>query len=48
MSLLKDIDLGTPAVIATAEVCVEIDGQTIEVPAGTSILRAASLAPPAL
>ena len=44
MSLIKDIDLGTPAVIATAEVRVEIDGQSLEVPAGTSILRAASLA----
>ena len=44
MSLIKDIDLGTPAIVATAEVRVEIDGQSLDVPAGTNILRAAALA----
>ena len=44
MSLLKDIDLGTPAVVASADVRVEIDGRSVQIPAGTSIIRAAALA----
>ncbi len=52
MSLVKDIDLGTPAVSVNAEVQaevqaeveIEVDGQHVQVPAGTSIIRAAALA----
>ena len=38
------IDRGTPERIATQSVTLEIDGLPITVPAGTSIMRAASLA----
>ena len=41
MSLIQEIDYGTPASKAEAEVSLIIDGQTISVPAGTSIMRAA-------
>jgi formate dehydrogenase major subunit len=41
MSLVHEIDYGTPASKAEATVRLTIDGQTIEVPAGTSIMRAA-------
>ena len=38
----SDHDHGTPASASTARVSVEIDGRLCEVPAGSSILRAAS------
>src|SRR5258708_23734860 len=38
------IDRGTPERIATQSVTLEIDGMPVTVPAGTSIMRAASLA----
>jgi formate dehydrogenase major subunit len=38
----RDRDFGTPAVTATELVRLTIDGQEIEVPAGTSIMRAAA------
>src|SRR6266700_2005987 len=39
-------DMGTPAVAeaSTAPVTVEIDGHTVSVPEGTSVMRAAALA----
>src|SRR4029078_7543816 len=37
-----EVDLGTPAVHDAAPVSVTIDGQQVHVPAGTSVLRAAS------
>ena len=37
-------DLGTPASPAAAQVTLEIDGNTVTVPAGTSVMRAAALA----
>lgn len=37
-------DLGTPVVQSTETVAVTIDGNVIEVPAGTSVMRAAALA----
>jgi formate dehydrogenase major subunit len=37
-------DLGTPASSGTASVTVEIDGATVTVPEGTSVMRAAALA----
>ena len=43
MSLNRDIDLGTPARRSDTEVTLNIDGQSITVPAGTSIMRAAAL-----
>jgi len=43
MTLIKEKDFGTPAPHTTAEmVTCEIDGQTVTVPAGTSIMRAAA------
>src|ERR1700733_9146133 len=44
MSLVEEIDYGTPAAQSTEQVRVAIDGTMVEVPAGTSILRAAVLA----
>ena len=38
---LADTDLGTPHVESEKEVTLQIDGQTVTVPSGTSILRAA-------
>ena len=38
---LKEPDYGTPRRSATQEVSLEIDGQSITVPAGTSLMRAA-------
>lgn len=42
MSLLKELDLGTPAARSADAVTLTIDGQTVSVPAGTSVLRAAA------
>ena len=36
-------DRGTPASGATEQVTVEIDGESVTVPAGTSVMRAASM-----
>jgi formate dehydrogenase major subunit len=41
MSLIEEIDYGTPASKAEATVSLTIDGQSVSVSAGTSILRAA-------
>jgi formate dehydrogenase major subunit len=41
MGLIKEIDYGTPASHATKLVTLNIDGQTVSVPEGTSIMRAA-------
>ncbi|MBF8292628.1 MAG: formate dehydrogenase, alpha subunit [Steroidobacteraceae bacterium] len=37
-------DLGTPASASTGSVTLDIDGSTVTVPAGTSVMRAAALA----
>jgi formate dehydrogenase major subunit len=42
MSLIKELDYGTPAKTATQLVTLEIDGEAVTVPAGTSIMRAAA------
>jgi formate dehydrogenase major subunit len=42
MSLIMEPDFGTPKSKRTDKVTVEIDGQTVEVPADTSIMRAAA------
>ncbi len=44
MTLLQEIDRGTPARPGGASVGVTIDGIEVQVPPGTSVLRAASLA----
>ena len=49
MALIKEIDYGTPAPrvpdgLAVASVTLTIDGQSVTVPEGTSIMRAAQLA----
>jgi formate dehydrogenase major subunit len=41
MTLIKETDYGTPEVSADRLVTLEIDGQTVTVPEGTSIMRAA-------
>ena len=41
MSLVHEIDYGTPRSKAEAEVAVTIDGVPVQVPEGTSIMRAA-------
>ena len=41
MSVIKEIDYGTPASPSQNMVTLTIDGQTVTVPAGTSIMRAA-------
>ena len=41
MTLIKETDFGTPAQEAAELVVLEIDGQKVAVPAGTSIMRAA-------
>jgi len=43
MSLLSEPDLGTPAKDGPATVSLEIDGLSVTVPEGTSIMRAAAL-----
>ena len=40
--MIPETDFGTPASLASTLVTLEIDGRAITVPAGTSILRAAS------
>ena len=42
MTLIKEPDFGTPARPGAATVTVEVDGQTVSVPAGTSVMRAAA------
>jgi formate dehydrogenase major subunit len=41
MALLHEIDYGTPASVAKTLVTLEIDGNSVTVPAGTSLMRAA-------
>src|SRR5215472_8447223 len=41
MSLVQEIDYGTPRAKAAKEVTLTIDGQKVAVPEGTSIMRAA-------
>src|SRR4051795_10386351 len=42
MALIKETDFGTPFSIAQTLVTVEIDGELVSVPAGTSVMRAAA------
>jgi formate dehydrogenase major subunit len=41
MTLLKEMDFGTPRRAAAEQVSLEIDGNEVTVPAGTSVMRAA-------
>lgn len=41
MASIKDKDFGTPKSMSDKSVTLEIDGQSVEVPEGTSVLRAA-------
>ncbi len=43
MTLIKEPDLGTPERPGPATVALEIDGQPVSVPEGTSVMRAAAL-----
>ena len=42
MSLIKEIDFGTPKRTSETSVALEVDGKLVTVPAGTSIMRAAA------
>ena len=44
MTVLHEHDLGTPASESSGSVSVEVDGRSVEVPEGTSVMRAAALA----
>jgi len=44
MALLIEKDFGTPASVSGEVIHLEIDGQNIQVPGGTSVMRAAELA----
>ncbi|GGC53381.1 formate dehydrogenase subunit alpha [Chelatococcus reniformis] len=41
MSLIKEIDFGTPIRVAEQQVTLTIDGESVTVPAGTSVMAAA-------
>ena len=43
MNIHTDIDRGTPERSNAKEITLEIDGKSVTVPEGTSIMRAASL-----
>src|SRR5271170_7963749 len=43
MALLQELDTGTPIRVGAAEVTLTIDGQTVRVPQGTSVMAAAAL-----
>src|SRR5580698_4802901 len=43
MALLQELDTGTPIRMNAAEVMLTIDGQTVRVPQGTSVMAAAAL-----
>jgi formate dehydrogenase major subunit len=42
MPLIKELDHGTPARLSQTMVSLEIDGESVTVPAGTSVMRAAT------
>lgn len=42
MNTLKDLDYGTPPSLSKTSVTLEIDGVSVTVPAGTSVMRAAA------
>ena len=44
MRSIDESDLGTPAVKTTELVTLNIDGHSVTVPAGTSLMRAAAIA----
>ncbi|MGO4759938.1 2Fe-2S iron-sulfur cluster-binding protein, partial [Streptomyces sp. 2MCAF27] len=48
MALVTEQDFGTPARLSPTLVTLEIDGQIVTVPAGTSVMRAAAEAETAI
>ena len=42
MALIKELDTGTPIRTSAHSVTLTIDGQSVTVPAGTSVMAAAS------
>ncbi len=42
MTLVKELDFGTPARASTQQVTLEIDGRAVTVPVGTSVMRASA------
>ena len=44
MNKLNDTDFGTPERVSETQITLEIDGMTVTVPAGTSVMRASTIA----
>jgi formate dehydrogenase major subunit len=44
MNKLNDTDFGTPERVSDTQITLEIDGMTVTVPAGTSLMRASTIA----
>ena len=44
MNKLNDTDFGTPESVSDIQITLEIDGMTVTVPAGTSVMRASTMA----
>ncbi len=44
MNKLNDTDFGTPERVSDTQITLEIDGMTVTVPAGTSVMRASTIA----
>ena len=44
MNKLNDTDFGTPARESETQITLEIDGMSVTVPAGTSVMRASTIA----
>ncbi len=44
MNKLNDTDFGTPERVSDTQITLEIDGKTVTVPAGTSVMRASTIA----
>ena len=44
MNKLNDTDFGTPESVSDIQITLEIDGMTVTVPAGTSVMRASTIA----
>ncbi len=44
MAIIREVDFGTPAAISAQQITLQIDGKSVTVAAGTSIMRAAVMA----
>ncbi len=44
MAIIREVDFGTPAAISGQQITLQIDGKSVTVPTGTSLMRAAVMA----